>query len=129
MGPFIWIFLWTNEKCVKGTSNICVSLVFLSLILWLSENFEFVFFPADIGQEVHRRAQERFSQDRECAIRRAEEAVWSQAEVMTREAVENAIRKCRSDHEKAVRKLHKAHEKAIKVGFLLKLSCDWFIGA
>ena len=80
-------------------------------------NDKSIFPPADLGQAIHRRTLEACGTERQVAVRRAEEAVWAQAENMRQEALEKAARKASLDHEKAVKKLVKAHEKAIKVHF------------
>lgn len=68
-----------------------------------------------LGNELHRRSLDQFEMERLHSIRKAEQAVWSEADIIKTAAVIKAQEEARKDNEKALKKLKASHEKALKV--------------
>lgn len=67
-----------------------------------------------LGHMLISREFEKAEQEKQKAIRVAEEAVWQQAEHIKAEAVQKCREEAALDQERAIKKLKKAHAKALK---------------
>lgn len=68
----------------------------------------------DLGLNVHQRTLDQCAIEKASAVAAAEEAVWTQAEAIRQDAMEQVAMQATREQEKLVRKLTKAHEKAVR---------------
>jgi len=68
-----------------------------------------------LGKELHKKEVEKANDDKEYAIRMAEQAVWDEADKRKAEALANAREEAELEQKRIIKKLKKKHAKDLLV--------------